>query len=131
MSGRKLLLDSNILIYIAQKQLAPNTFVLPDDQLFLSDISFMETLGYPFADLIEKQETEKLIAVLNRWPIEEDIVQQVIAIRQNRRMKLPDAIILATALFHDCALVTRNVSDFSSASNLTVINPFESQIKEN
>lgn len=31
---------------------------------------------------------------------------------------------LKTALAHDCALVTRNVSDFSAIEGLNVINPF-------
>ena len=128
MSGRKLLLDSNIIIYIAQKQLVPDSFVLPDDRLFISDISFMETLGYHFADLIEKQETENLISVLNRIPLEEAIVQKVIAIRQSRRMKLPDAIIAATALLNECMIVTRNVSDFSGLPDLVVLNPFDKNI---
>lgn len=125
MSGRKLLFDSNIVIYIAKKELVPDDFVLPDDALFLSDVSFMETLGYAFTDESEKQETEKLLVVLFRFPIEEVVVQKVIALRQIRRMKLPDAIIAATALIHDCTVVTRNVSDFSGILGLAVLNPFD------
>lgn len=45
MSGRKLLLDSNIVIYLAKKELAPEAFINGDDALYLSDVSFMETLG--------------------------------------------------------------------------------------
>ena len=48
MSGRKLLLDSNIVIYIAKKQLALETFLEQDDLLFLSDISFMEVVMNPY-----------------------------------------------------------------------------------
>jgi predicted nucleic acid-binding protein len=44
MSGRKLLLDSNIVIYIAKKALSPEVFIKADDALYLSDVSFMETL---------------------------------------------------------------------------------------
>ncbi|MFN0033673.1 MAG: type II toxin-antitoxin system VapC family toxin [Saprospiraceae bacterium] len=117
--------DSNIVIYIAKKELVPDDFVLPDDALFLSDVSFMETLGYAFTDESEKQETEKLLVVLFRFPIEEVVVQKVIALRQIRRMKLPDAIIAATALIHDCTVVTRNVSDFSGILGLAVLNPFD------
>ena len=125
MSGRKLLLDSNIVIYIAKKELAPELFVVADDALYLSDVSFMETLGYAFADEAEKQEIENLLSVLFRFPIQELVVQKVIAIRQTRRMKLPDAIIAATALIHDCVLVTRNISDFSGLPGLVILNPFD------
>ncbi|MBP6810243.1 MAG: type II toxin-antitoxin system VapC family toxin [Saprospiraceae bacterium] len=125
MSGRKLLFDSNVIIYIAKKELAPEAFILPEDVLFLSDVSYMETLGYAFADENEKLETEKLLSVLFRFSIEEQVVQKVIEIRQSRRMKLPDAIIAASALVHDCIVVTRNTSDFSGLPGLAVLNPFD------
>lgn len=125
MSGRKLLLDSNIVIYVAKKELAPEGFLLPEDMLFISDITLMETLGYPFTDVFEKQETENLLSILIRIPIDDSIVQKVIEIRQTNRIKLPDAIIAATAIVYNCTIVTRNISDFSRLSELVVANPFD------
>ncbi|MBK9013551.1 MAG: type II toxin-antitoxin system VapC family toxin [Saprospiraceae bacterium] len=125
MSGRNLLLDSNIIIYIAQQKLMPDDFILPDDLLFVSDITWMETLGYTFSDSTEQQETEALLNVLVRLPIADAVVMKVIEIRHSRRMKLPDAIIAATALLNNCTVVTRNVSDFSGLDWLVVMNPFE------
>ncbi|MCY7327098.1 MAG: type II toxin-antitoxin system VapC family toxin [Saprospiraceae bacterium] len=124
MSGRKLLLDSNIVIYIAQRKLSPTAFVQAGDALFLSDISYMETLGYPFTDAAEKQETETFLSILYRLPVDEVVIQKVIELRQLRRIKLPDAIIAATGLVHDCTVVTRNVSDFVPISGLKVLNPW-------
>jgi predicted nucleic acid-binding protein len=40
-------------------------------------------------------------------------------------MKLPDAIIAATALVYDLTLITRNTSDFKNMEGLKVINPFD------
>ena len=125
MNGRNLLLDSNIIIYLAQKKLLPDDFILPDDRLFVSDISLMETLGYAFSDPTEQQETEALLGVLVRLPIADAVVMKVIGIRQSRRMKLPDAIIAVSALLSDCTVVTRNVSDFAGIEGLEVLNPFE------
>lgn len=125
MNGRNLLLDSNIVIYIAQQKLIPDDFILPDDRLFVSDISLMETLGYAFSDPTELQETEALLNVLVRLPIADAVVMKVIEIRQSRRMKLPDAIIAATALLNGCTVVTRNISDFSGVDGLDLLNPFE------
>lgn len=125
MSGRKLLLDSNIVIYIAKKALSPEVFIMADDALYLSDVSFMETLGYAFSDENEKEAIETLLSVLFRLPIDEEVVQKVISIRQTRRIKLPDAIIAATALIHDCMLITRNISDFSGLPGLIVSNPLD------
>ncbi len=125
MSGRKLLLDSNIVIYIAKKALSPEVFIKADDALYLSDVSFMETLGYAFSDENEKEAIETLLSVLFRLPIDEEVVLKVISIRQTRKMKLPDAIIAATALVHDCMVITRNISDFSGLPGLVVLNPLD------
>jgi predicted nucleic acid-binding protein len=128
MSGRKLLIDSNIVIYLAKKQLLPEAFLRNDDVLFISDVTFMETLGYAFADATEMQETQNLVSILIRTPIEEAIVQKVLALRQNHRIKLPDAIIAATALVHDYILVTRDISDFSRIPGMALLNPFENEV---
>ncbi|MCU0348082.1 MAG: type II toxin-antitoxin system VapC family toxin [Saprospiraceae bacterium] len=85
----------------------------------------METLGYAFSDLTEKQETEALLNVLVRLPIADSVVMKVIELRQSRRMKLPDAIIAATAILNDCSVVTRNIADFTGLDGLEVLNPFE------
>ena len=121
MNGRRLLLDSNIVIYIAQQKLSPTVFLKSDDTLFLSDISYMETLGYSFADHTEKRETEAFLSILYRLSIDESVVQKVIELRQARRIKLPDAIIAATGLVHGCIVVTRNVTDFVNVVGLAVL----------
>jgi len=44
--------------------------------------------------------------------VDEAVSQETVLIRQRSRMKLPDAIILATARVHGLLLVTRNHRDF-------------------
>ena len=44
--------------------------------------------------------------------VDEAVSQETILIRQRTRLKLPDAIILATARVHGLLLVTRNHRDF-------------------
>jgi predicted nucleic acid-binding protein len=56
-------------------------------------------------------------------PISEAVIQQTIAIRQQKKIKLGDAIIAATALVYNYKIVTRNVSDFNGISGLVVIDP--------
>lgn len=45
-------------------------------------------------------------------PITQEIADKAVAIRKHQRIKLPDAIIQATAQAHDALLVTRNTRDF-------------------
>ncbi len=55
----------------------------------------------------------------------EDVANQSIQIRKTRKTKLPDAIIAATAMIYDLALITRNIDDFKNIPNLKVVNPWE------
>jgi hypothetical protein len=51
------------------------------------------------------------------------IVDKTIELRKSYAIKLPDEIIAATALFHDCKLISRNLKDFAKIAGLTTIDP--------
>ena len=65
------------------------------------------------------------IAEAEQMPLDEVIIQQTIRLRQQHRIKLPDAIIAATALVHGLPLLTRNVSDFRAIAGLAILNPHD------
>lgn len=44
--------------------------------------------------------------------------------RQQYRIKLPDAVIAATSLVYDLALITHNIADFINVQGLKVIDPY-------
>jgi len=48
-----------------------------------------------------------------------------IDLRRKYKIKLPDAVIAATALYYDLILVTRNEKDFEGIKGLEIYNPFE------
>ncbi len=54
----------------------------------------------------------------------EEIINQTIAIRRAQKIKLPDAIIAATAIVFDLSLVTHNINDFKMISNLELLAPW-------
>jgi len=53
------------------------------------------------------------------------ITDQSIVLRKLYKIKLPDAIIAATAMVHKLVLITRNTKDFGSIAALKTINPYE------
>lgn len=122
------LLDTNVVInYLdasipAQGMKLLNSIV--DDEPIISVITKMETLGFNFTSWEEQDITETFINGCTALDINNSIVNKTIAIRKNKKMKLPDAIVAATALVYDLILVTRNTSDFKSIEGLEVIDPF-------
>lgn len=63
--------------------------------------------------------------VANILELAEAVVMKTIEIRQGNRIKLPDAIIAATAIVHNLALITRNTKDFQKIKGLILINPLD------
>lgn len=69
------------------------------------------------------QSTEEFLALFDIIDISKDIAIQSVKIRQTKRIKLPDAIILATANHLNLPLVSRNTKDFS-ADEPNIIIPY-------
>ncbi len=127
MSGN-VLLDSNIIVYLSKGELDNETFFDENKTYCVSVISYMETLGFAFETAREKQFVQHLLSLFEVLYIDKPIADKVVEIRQKKKVKLPDAIIAATALEKQCTLVTRNVDDFKHLdSTLHIINPFSSE----
>lgn len=56
--------------------------------------------------------------------IDDDIIEQTIQIRKSHKIKIPDAIVAATAIINDLILLTRNTGDFKGIKNLRTENPW-------
>jgi predicted nucleic acid-binding protein len=56
--------------------------------------------------------------------IDQKIADMAIEIRKKQRIKLPDAIIAATAKVLNLCLVTRNIDDFKKIE-IQIANPFD------
>jgi predicted nucleic acid-binding protein len=59
------------------------------------------------------------------YPLDNNIVPLTIKICKQHRIKLPDAIIAATSIFHNLTLLTRNIGDFKNIEKLSLLNPWE------
>lgn len=115
MSGNRFLIDTNIVLYVLNGNEELATF-LNGEELWISVITEMELLSYP---AISESEIKKLKAFLSQISVkqlDEQVKNKAIEIRRTHRIKLPDSIIIATALIHEIPLVTadkqlRNIED--------------------
>lgn len=55
--------------------------------------------------------------------ITDQIIQKTIEIRRNNRLKIPDAIIAATAIANSLTLISDNDKDFLKVEGLSYLNP--------
>jgi hypothetical protein len=108
------LLDSNILILASKQKLDINLIVRTYDEIFTSIVAKIEVIGYNFSTTQEQVDLEDFLDTMTVLPLTEDIAQHAIHYRRTRRIKLPDAAILATARHVGADLLTENTADFRS-----------------
>jgi predicted nucleic acid-binding protein len=119
------LLDSNVIIDILGNRIPASatsrlkTFV--DDGFFISVITKIEILGFSTGSAQLNKDYESFVDVANIYELTPAIVKQTIEIRKKVKIKLPDAIIAATALVHNLTFLTHNLSDFSKIPELDVL----------
>lgn len=90
----------------------------------LSVINQIELLGFNGTPE-EMQPLQEFINSSSVLSLSDEVVQKTILLRREYKIKLPDAIIAATALVHDLTVVTRNTSDFEKMEGLDCINAHE------
>jgi predicted nucleic acid-binding protein len=55
----------------------------------------------------------------------DEIIDTTIEVRKNHKIKLPDAIIAASALVNRLTLISRNTKDFQNIGGLNCVNPYD------
>ena len=124
----KLLFDTNIFIYHFNNQLTESGTALLREGIAgegaYSVITRIEVLGYRQSESAESQ-AKQLLSKLVELPLTSEIAERTIAIRKSLRIKVPDAIIAATALEYSLQLVSRNEEDFAQIQDLKLVNPFK------
>ena len=81
------------------------------DHVYISLITWMEIMiGTEDGDTVTESFLRQYFEVI---PLNLIIADRAVQIRKQKRIKLPDAIIQATAQLYDALLVTRNSHDFS------------------
>jgi len=128
--GIKYIWDTNTVIYYLQQQFSPSAEKFMDNLVnearpVISVITEIELLSW-------KSPTEKDVEVLQNFikdalviELEQTIKYKTADIRKKHKIKLPDAIITATAMVYELTLVSRNISDFKDIDGLKLINPWK------
>jgi predicted nucleic acid-binding protein len=128
--GIKYLWDTNIVIYYLQRQFPPPAEqfmdnILQDFQPTISAITEIELLCWKTASESDLVVLRDFIEDCVVFELDNDIKLKTVEIRKNYKLKLPDAIIAATAAIQNITLLTRNTSDFKIIPNLELVNPWD------
>lgn len=123
--GKRYLIDSNILIKFEGNLLpdSAHSYIanIIDSDFNISVISEIEVLGH---HSVTRQVVE-FIELANLYEIDKSIRIQTINLRLHNKIKIPDAIIAATALVNGFVLVTQNEKDFINIDGLKLVNPYK------
>ena len=115
------LLDTNVVLYFLGGRL---TNPLPLGQYLVSVITEIELLSYPSLSSDEEIQIRDFLSKITVVEIDGSIKELAIALRKQYRLRLPDAIIAATAQSLNATLFTND----ARLANVTEINTQSVQI---
>jgi predicted nucleic acid-binding protein len=119
MNGNKILIDTNIALYLfnGDQDLAAE---LQDKEAYISFINELELLGYKGITEQEESWMELFLEECSIMDFNEGIKNITIDLRRNYKLKLPDAIIAATAIFLGIPLISAD-SHFDKINDLIFV----------
>ena len=96
---------------------------LASGNIAISVINKIELLGFNMPPQAQ-QKMQSLISVVEVLDLTDAVVNETIALRKIKKIKLPDAIIAATAIVHNLTLISRNTVDSKNIAGLTCLDPY-------
>ncbi len=105
MSGNKLLIDTNVFIRLFEGD-DEVAALLHDNHLFVSVITEMELLGFFEISESDKQFYKAVLNDCSLVELTQSVKERTIALKQQYKVRLPDAIIAATADYLNIPLLT-------------------------
>ena len=116
MNGNNSLLDSNAIIFASKQKIDVDELFSRYVNFYVSIITYIEVYAYEFTDQTEKDFIDEFFAILKIVEINSEIADQAIIYRKNKpkKIKLPDAIILASAKYANADLLTDDWDDFQN-----------------
>jgi predicted nucleic acid-binding protein len=106
----KALFDTDILVDYLNAVPEARTELQRYSEKAVSIITWMEIMVGANQDL--ETATRRFLRRFDIFTVDEQIAERAVSLRRSHRIKLPDAVIWATAQTHAMLLVTRNTRDF-------------------
>ena len=105
--------DTNILIDYLRGIALAKSELLSYEKKFISVVTWMEVL-VGAKNKEEEAIISNFLSMFELIPLTETIALLAVKIRRTTKLKLPDAIVLATSRAQGTILVTRNTKDFNA-----------------
>ena len=119
------LVDSNIIIYSALEEYAYLRDIFKKEDVFISEISLLEVLGYNSITIEQENYFNALFSIVNKIQITSEIITEAIKLRKKYSLSVGDSIIAASAIEMNLVLLTNNVSDFKRIESIQIKNPLK------
>jgi predicted nucleic acid-binding protein len=75
--------------------------------------------------IVTEQHVRNFIGDCTILDIDSNVIDQCVMLRKGKKIKLPDALIAATASANGYTIITKNDKDFLGIKDLKVINPYK------
>ena len=102
MSGNE---ATNVILYFLSGKLK---HPLADNEYCVSVITQLELLSYPALDQAAESTIETFLKQIEIIDLNQGIIRKTVEIRKKYKLKLPDAIIVATAQFLDVQMLSND-----------------------
>ncbi|NOQ36064.1 MAG: PIN domain-containing protein [Methylococcaceae bacterium] len=99
-------LDTNTIIYLLDGKLDE---ALPDGSFYTSIISELELLSFAALTESKRHEIQRFLKVTQQINLTEAVCKKTIQLRCQHKLKLPDAIIAATAIVQESVLLSNDI----------------------
>lgn len=119
MSGNEILVDTNILIYLLQKDDTLES-LLDGKEIFISFITELELFGLPKMTTKQEKLVESLLNTCEIIQLTTAVKVQYKKIRKENKIKLADALVAATAMALDMPFMTAD-KEFATIKKLRLI----------
>lgn len=119
MSGNRLFVDTNILLYFLDGD-SDVIEMIADKNIIISFVSELELLAFPKISADSEETIKGLLSNCTIIDISPEIKDLTVEFRRKSKLKLPDAIVAATAFYLKLPLLTAD-KQFRTVSELEVI----------